>query len=231
MAKHICKNYGSCTKADSREAIELVPGSEPLCDECGFKLEPVDAKSEPGTVNRKLIVSGLATIVVIAAAIGAYLLMPPHNKTKAVAINTSTVPVTSTAGGVAPDGKTLVSQKRDADAKILEAGGAGAPATQKTVIAKEYIKAAIPLMQAGKWQEAEAQLLKAKTENPDEPLIYVNTAIVRLKQTRDKEALTDLETAFKKGFKDFATLEGDADLKPLTTKPDYGAMAATYKGK
>ena len=130
-----------------------------------------------------------------------------------------------------PDEKALDAQKKDTDQKILVGASASAAAAQTGVIAREYIKAAIPFMQAGKWTEAQAQLDKARAESADEPLIYVNQAILQLKQSKPKDALAQLEVALQKGFRDFAVLESDADLKPLTTRDAYKALRARYPTK
>jgi tetratricopeptide (TPR) repeat protein len=231
MPNFVCKNYGSCSKADSRETIELPPGSEPVCPECGFKLESLDDKIGPASGSRRTVIAGLASAAVIVVAVTGWMWMSPSKKAKAPAESASATTVTPASKGMSPNAADQAKAKQAVDGKILDAGGSGALPDQRAVIAREYVKAAIPLLQAGKWQEADAQLLKAKNENPDEPLIYVNQAIIHLKQTRDKEALTDLETAFKKGFKDFGAIEGDVDLKPLTVKPEYAAMVAPYKTK
>ena len=132
--------------------------------------------------------------------------------------------------GVLPNAEQLAKQKQSVDASLQSA--ASAPqADQRVVIAKEYVKAAIPLMQVGKWTEAQAQLDKAKAESADEPLIYVNQAILQLKQSKPKDALAHLEVALQKGFRDFAVLESDADLKPLTSSDAYKALLARYPTK
>lgn len=132
--------------------------------------------------------------------------------------------------GVAPNEQDLANRKRAVDESIT-AQGAAAASPQKEVIAREYIKAAVMLMREGKWQEADAQLLKAKDENPNEPLVYYNQAIVQLKQARSKEALRHLEEALKKGFKDFPLLEADSDLSPLKQESEFKALVAQYKPK
>jgi len=224
MSKLICKNYGSCSKADARESIELMVGVEPICEECGFKLASTEPAGDQKS-RKKLVVSAVIGVVVIGAGLVTYLSSSstPGKTAASVAAPQPT--------GLSPGEKALALQKGEADKKIIEAGGAGAATGQKVVIAKEYVKAAIPLMQAGKWREAEEQLLKAKGENPDEPLVYYNLAITHLKQLQSKEALAALETAFNKGFKEFSALEADADLKPLTSKREYAALAARFKGK
>ncbi len=232
MPKYICKNYGSCEKADAREIIELPPGSEPLHEDCGFKLELVEESDEAAVGKRRLVIGlGVLGAAVVVGAIAFFVSGSKPDASVASARSPQIAASSSTSTGLLPDANTLGNQKKDADTKIVNAGGVGVALTQKSVIAKEYIKAAIPLMQSGKWKEAEEQLLKAKSEDSEEPLVHYNMAIVKLKQSLSKEALSELEFAFKKGFRDFTALESDADLKPLTTKSEYKALLAAYKAK
>ena len=229
MNKYVCKNYGSCAKADAREHIELVPGAEPIC-ECGFQLTPLEGGSEDGGSKKKVLAIGAAAAVLVAASLGFWFVKGGSSGNRvAGAASRPTAP--STATGVAPDPEQLTKEKQGVDASLQSAASSASRADQRMVIAREYIKAAIPLMQAGKWTEAQAQLDKAKSESADEPLIYVNQAILQFKQANPKEALAQLEVALQKGFRDFAVLESDADLKALTTGSAYKALAARYQTK
>lgn len=231
MGKYLCKNYGSCPKADARELIELPPGAEAVCPECAFKLEEVP-DPEP-RVSRWIYVAGAVAVIALAGGGGWYWLAGKSSTTASAKAGLGIAAPAKTSGtvGATPDAKALEAQKKDADRKIADAGGAGAAKSQAIVIAQEYIKAAVPLMQAGKWDEANAQLLKAAAENPDEPLIYYNQAIIQLKQGKQKDALAALDLAFQKGFKDFAALEADSDLKPLRGLSEYTSVVAKYKAK
>jgi tetratricopeptide (TPR) repeat protein len=229
MSKHVCKNYGSCGKADSRELIEVAPGTDPLC-ECGFKLEASDEDIGYSTRTKKIFVGVGALAILVAAA--SYLLLPSPNtpgKTVIASQTTETPKQNSSVTGRAPDMQILSQQKKDTDSKILSGQTSSASATQNIVLAQEYIKAAIPFMQAGKWQQAEEQLRKAQSENPDESLVYYNLAIVKLRQAKNSEALEALELALKKGFRDFEALEADGDLKSLTSLSEYKLLAAKFK--
>lgn len=227
MPKYLCKNYGSCSKADAREEIELAPGVEPTC-ECGFKL---DLMEEEKGGSRKYLVAGIASVAVVALAAAGWFSLgrsgADSSKAGTVAQGRSN---DMARPGVVPNEQDLASRKRAIDESIT-AQGATAANPQKEVIAKEYIKAAVMLMREGKWQEADAQLLKAKNENPNEPLVYYNQAIVHLKQARSKEAIRHLEEALKKGFKDFPLLEADSDLNPLRKESEFKALVAQYKPK
>ena len=224
MPKYVCNNFGSCPAAGN--VIELPLGAELICPDDGYALEEVNERNV-----KKPLVIGMGAAVVLAAIGTAWFVVSPAKSPSMPAANGPSPATASSTKGMTPDAADQAKAKLGVDGKILDAGGSGALPDQKAVIAREYVKAAIPLMQAGKWQDADAQLLKAKNENPDEPLIYVNQAIIHLKQSREKEALSDLETAFQKGFKNFDAVEGDADLKPLARKPEYAAMVAPFKIK
>ena len=227
MPKYVCNNHGSCPAAGL--VIEMPLGAELVCPDDGYALEEVLERNS----KKHLVIGGIVASVIVAAGAGWSLLvpektlLPPSNPTQSPA----STPTPSTSNGMSPDAAQQASAKRDVDERILTSSGTGAATNQKAVIAREYIKAAIPFLQEGKWQEADAQLLKAKSENPDEPLVYINQAISHLKQARENEAISALETAFQKGFKDFAAIEVDVDLKSLTSRPKYVAMAASYKSK
>lgn len=230
MTKYVCRNYGSCAKADAREEIELVPGAEPVC-ECGFELTLVESDGSQGGRRKKalLVVGGVLAVAVLA---GVSVLMTKSDSPKAAsAFRSSTAPTSSTATGVAPDAEQLTKAKAGVDAAIKAGAGASTAVDQRVIIARELVKAAIPLMQSGKWAEAQAQLDKAKAEFADEPLIYINQAILSLKQSRASDALAHVETAVQKGFRDFAILESDADLKSLTASDAYKKLVARYPAK
>ncbi len=232
MGKYLCKNYsGSCSKATSKEVLEIGSGMDPLCPECGMTLTDW---TDPATPPRKkLIVAGSLAVVVAAAGIGAWNLMErtPDQQVAQPAIATAPHGASAAAGGIAPDPGQLQADKQGVDAALAAADATKATTTQRQVIAREYVKAAIPFMQAGNWAEADAQLNKARDANPDEPLVYINLAITQLKQSRSQEALRLLEMAFEKGFRDFSVLEADADLRGLTQASSYRDLVARYQPK
>jgi hypothetical protein len=232
MNKFLCKNYGSCAKADSREAIELAPGSEPLC-ECGFKLELAEVAGVSSGRKGKLLAAGIGLVVALGSFAAYWLSRATPSATVAARpVPASAPPPASTASGVAPDALALASAKQGVDAALKNSTGTSAAATgQRNVIAREYVKAAIAPMQAGNWAQAQVQLDKAKAENADEPLIYINEAIIQLKQGQPQKAMALIEVSMQKGFRDFAALEADLDLKPLTVEGTYKAMATRYAVK
>lgn len=229
MTKYVCRNYGSCGRADAREEIELAPGAEPVC-ECGFELKSIDADATEGGNRKKLVLSigGAAALAVLA---GAGYWMSKGSAPVATSVPAPIAPSSNAASGVAPNQGQLAKAKEAVDATIKAGAGSASAADQRVVIAREYVKAAIPLMQAGKWTEAQTQLDKAKAEFADEPLIYVNQAILSLKQAKSQDALAHVETALQKGFRDFPVIESDTDLKSLTASDAYKKLVARYPAK
>jgi len=226
MAKYLCKNFAACSKADSREEIDLPAGAETKCPECGAELHPAASSAGGGTPKSKAPVVAAVAALVLAVGGGGFWFLSSKEAPVDVVASSSPPP----NAGVAPDDAKLQQDRRGVDGHIT----AGAPAAvtadaQRRVIAQEYVKAAIPLMQAGDWAAADAQLERAREANPDEPLVYINQAIVQLKQARRQEALQLLEMAFDKGFRDFKALETEADLKRFTAEPSYRALVARYQ--
>lgn len=247
MTKYICINYGSCPVAGKEAEPASGADPEPKCKECGLQLQVTEErKAWWEAIARRPMIVGLAGAAIVVIGVGGWFAVDAGRKPAGSAAALSVIAIPSSGGkeapsppaetgtaaaaavGMPPDDKLLASQKQEADRKIVEGAG-GAQAVQRAVIANEYVKAAMPLMQAGKWKEAEEQLGKAKAENPDEPLVYYNQAIVLLKQGRDADATAALEACLQKGFREFGALAADADLKPLTAKPEVAAMIAKFK--
>lgn len=225
---YLCKNFAACSKADSKEEIELPAGTETKCPECGAELHPMDT-IRPGTPakGKPAIIAGVAALVIAMAGGGTWFFMSEGDIEPTLATASPNAVV-----AVPPDEAELQKQKKLVDEQIT--GGKPAAVTsdaQRRVIAQEFVKAAMPLMQAGDWAAADAQLERAREANPDEPLVYINQAIVQLKQSRSKEALKLLETAFEKGFRDFQVLEKEPDLKKLTAGSSYRELIARYQAK
>ena len=229
MAKYICKNFAACSKADSKEVIDLPAGAETKCSECGLELHAVGSATD-GVPRKSKAPAFAALAVLMTAAIGSGVWFYSSKSTSPQAKSSQSPP--SATVGVSPNDARLQQEKKGVDDQITT----GAPAAstsdaQKRVIAQEYVKAAIPFMKTGDWAAANVQLERAREANPDEPLVYINLAIVDLKQSRKQEALQLLETAFEKGFRDFKALETDADLRQLTAESSYRDLVARYQAK
>lgn len=230
MAKYVCKNFGACSKADAKEEVEIAAGMESVCEECGLTLTEVETAAPAGR-RIKPVILGIGLLVLVAIGAGGWMVMGNSGDRSMAQAGSKENDAPAQTQGVAPDEVALEKAKQGVDELIKAGTSDAASAAQNTVIAQEHIKAAIPHMQAGRWVDADEQLAKAKAANPEEPLVYVNLAISHLKQEQPKEALKSLETAFEKGFRDFSTLEADADLKKLTGADPYKALVVRYQPK
>ncbi len=233
MAKYICTNIFNCSKADSKEEIEIAAGMEPVCQECGRPLKVVNMPVPPSS-RIKLVLLGVGLVALVALGVGGWMVMGKSGARLMARSDAASTSVAVRPQGVPPNDGKLAIDKKAVDG-LIKAGPSSNPdataSAQKSVIAREFVKAAIPLMQAGRWAEANEQLNLAKAANPDEPLVYINLAISHFKQDQPKEALTFLETAFNKGFRDFSVLEADSDLKKLTNNESYKALVVRYQAK
>jgi len=76
LVKGICKNFGECDLADSKE-IQEAEKSNFVCEECGKPLHPIDdcggKKVTPGK-NKKLIAGAAAAIIILGGGIAALML-------------------------------------------------------------------------------------------------------------------------------------------------------------
>lgn len=65
MPNYQCINFGQCAKADSGEEIEIQPGAETTCPQCGQKLESVERKKI--SPRMKLVLVAVPVALVLAA--------------------------------------------------------------------------------------------------------------------------------------------------------------------
>lgn len=75
LVKGICKNFGECDLADSKETQE-VDKTNFVCEECGKPLHPLDdVKASKGkSANKKLTTGIVAVAAILLAAAGAFLM-------------------------------------------------------------------------------------------------------------------------------------------------------------
>ena len=92
----------------------------------------------------------------------------------------------------------------------------------------ELLKLAIANMAQDKLDEAEKDLVQARARGPKEPLVYYNTAILRLKQGRTEDAIDQFEASFMAGFSHFDKLAQDRDLDALRNIPRFAALVKQY---
>lgn len=63
-----CSNFGNCSLADARTAIEVPSGVDFVCTECGKPLLLTDAGGKDGGSSKALMVGALLLVVVLAIA-------------------------------------------------------------------------------------------------------------------------------------------------------------------
>jgi hypothetical protein len=92
-----CSNFGNCSLADARTAIEVPSGVDFVCTECGKPLLLTDAGGKDGGSSKALIMGVSLLVVVLAiAGIGWSLLTrkAPPEPTPPAAVVTPAVPKT-----------------------------------------------------------------------------------------------------------------------------------------
>ena len=61
-----CSNFGNCSLADASQTIEVPPGLDFVCTECGKSILLTEANNT-GSNSKTLIVAGLLLLAVLAA--------------------------------------------------------------------------------------------------------------------------------------------------------------------
>lgn len=87
------------------------------------------------------------------------------------------------------------------------------------------------LLGLGKEDEAIEWINKIIDSCPNDGGSYYDKACLCARMGRTDDALTSLETAFKKGYRRFAHLEHDQDMESLRNLPKYKALVEEYKNK
>jgi predicted Zn-dependent protease len=88
---------------------------------------------------------------------------------------------------------------------------------------------AIADMAQGKLDDAEKQLDDAKARDPKQSLVYYNLGVLRLKQSRTDDALTQFEASFLNGFQYFDAMAQDPDLDGIRQDPRFVALVKKYR--
>lgn len=249
MAKYICKNFGACGKADAKEEIDVMPGTDAKCQECGATLHEV-GKVAPdmggGGPAKWIIPAALAGIALVGGggwyAYSTYVKKPVEavqtgvdvaktaiDLAKAALATKGEKPGTNPMNGPIPDEAEIQALKKDSETNLVKGNAQGAEQASKRAAALEMIKTAISYLSQGDLAKAEQELNAAKERDPGQPLVYYNLAVVRVKQKRMDEALALLDTSLSKGFGGFTEMERDPDLAPLRKDARYQALIAKHR--
>ncbi|SDA76360.1 MULTISPECIES: tetratricopeptide repeat protein [unclassified Janthinobacterium] len=238
MAKYKCPTLGDCDNANSGEVFERSPGDDVKCPKCDTPMElQAGGQAGAGGPNKKVLVAAVAGVLVLALGAGGYWYM--QRPVMAAAALIEAAPVVIDAVAVAIDAsKDAVLAPNDADTKALRIEGdqklasgdaAGAETASSKAAANEMLKTAISRMAQGKLDEAEKELGEARLRDPHNVLVSYNVAILRLKQNRTDDALTEFEASFKDGFQYFDQMGQDRDLDTLRKDKRFQELLSRYQ--
>ena len=237
MAKVKCKNFGSCSFADSGKEFDVAAGADDRCPECGVALVPVQGTDSPkvGSGTGKALPLAGAVLAVVLLVGGGYrwwssqqvVALKPEatasqEVTPAPAVTTPASAAASLGQAAAADSATPATPS--ARQPELNVGEAPARMTcDEATLAKrpdaERIcrrAAAVTLLNsgaqaavAGRLEQAEKDYASAKDKDPDIPELYFNLAVLKARQNKGSEAVDNLTLSFSKGFtrRDLVTAE------------------------
>jgi tetratricopeptide (TPR) repeat protein len=230
MAKYKCPTLGDCDKANAGEIFERSPGEDLKCPGCATQLEPQLTASPTGGSGKKVlpVVIGAAVLALLAG--GGYWYAKREPAT-AVAV-TGTAPEMAAAEpvttGIAPSDAETKVLRQQGEAQLAGGDAEQAATSSSRAAVNELLKLAIANMAQGKLDAADKDLAQARERGPKEPLVYYNTAILRLKQGRTDDAFKEFEASFMAGFSHFDKLEQDRDLDELRKEPRFVALIKQY---
>ncbi|RFP11308.1 MULTISPECIES: tetratricopeptide repeat protein [unclassified Duganella] len=241
MAKYKCPTLGDCDKANSGEIFERSPGEDLKCPNCATPMEPQSTASTGATGGKKglPIMIGAAALVLLAgggyfySVRGKAVTVAATSPAAAVAVAPAAAPAPAPApaqpaAGIAPSDAETKALRQQGEAQLASGDAEQAAAASSRAAVNELLKLAIANMAQGKFDEAGKVLAQARERGPKEPLVYYNTAILRLRQGRTDDALKEFEASFMAGFKHFDMLEKDRDLDELRKTPRFAALIKQY---
>jgi tetratricopeptide (TPR) repeat protein len=236
MAKYKCPTLGDCDKANSGEIFERSPGEDLKCPNCATPMEP-QSMASTGTGDSKKgrsIMIGAAALVLLAAGGYVYSVRGKAVTVAAAAPEATVVPAVvpapaqPAAAGIAPSDAETKALRQQGEAQLASGDAEQAATASSRAAVNELLKLAIANMAQGKLDEAGKVLAQARERGPKEPLVYYNTAILRLRQGRSDDAFKEFEASFMAGFNHFDMLEKDHDLDELRKTPRFAALIKQY---
>ena len=237
MAKYKCPTLGDCDKANSGEVFERSPGDDLKCPQCSTLLElQAGTSGNAGGGNKKMLVAAIAGVLVLAVGAGGYWYLARPLAAATVIVEAAPALI-ETAQAVAEQAKSAVLAPDDQETKALRIEGdqklasgdaAGAEAASSKAAANEMLKAAISKMAQGKLDEAEKELGEARLRDQTNVLVSYNMAILRLKQNRTDDALSEFERSFNDGVSYFEQMAQDRDLDTLRKDKRFQLLLSRY---
>jgi tetratricopeptide (TPR) repeat protein len=229
MAKYKCPTLGDCDKANSGEIFDRSPGEDLKCPCCATQLEP-QMTATPAIRTTKPLPIIVGAVVLALLAGGGYFYSQREPAT-AVAV-TEPVPTAPAAeaapAGIAPSDAETKALRQQGEAQLAGGDAELAASASSRAAVNELLKLAIAEMAQGKLDAADTDLAQARARAPKEPLVYYNTAILRLKQGRTDDAFKEFEASFMAGFSHFDKLKQDRDLDELRKDPRFAALIKQY---
>lgn len=238
MAKYKCPTLGDCDKANAGEVFERSPGEDLKCPVCTTPLEPLVSTPPPGSGGKKILPVAIGAVALVLLAGGGYF-YATQNPVAAVA-TAEPVPAPAPAPaaapvaampattGIAPSDEETRALRQQGQEQLASGDAERAASASSRAAVNELLKLAIANMAQGKLDEADKDLAQARERGAKEPLVYYNTAILRLKQGRTDEAFNEFEASFMAGFKHFDKLAEDRDLDELRKTPRFVALVKQY---
>lgn len=238
MAKYKCPTLGDCDKANSGEIFERSPGEDLKCPECATTLEPQMTSTPPGGGSKRVpVIAAVAVLALLAGGAYFYSQREPAPAVVAgeaapVASEPAAAPaVAKSSAGIAPSDEETRALRQQGQDQLTAGDAQGAASASSRAAVNELLKVAIANMAQGKLDEADKDLAQARERGPKEPLVYYNTAILRLKQGRTDDAIDQFEASFMAGFSHFDKLAQDRDLDALRETPRFAALVKQYDTK
>jgi hypothetical protein len=232
MAKYKCPTLGDCDKANSGEVFEIAPGENTNCPSCST---PLELLASAPAAKRPPVALIAGAVVALAVAGGGYaLLKRPAAPAASLAAQAepavgAAAPAAATPNGIAPSDAETKALQHQSEAGLVSGASQQAEDSGSQAIANEMMKVAIAKMAQGKLDEAEKELDAARARAPKQPLVYYNTAVLRLKQARTDDALAQFEAAFMAGFKNFKEMDADGDLDGLRKDARFVDLVKKYR--
>ena len=256
MATYKCKNFGSCSRADSSEEFSLAAGTDDKCPECGSTLVGVGDESADlgkrggaGSNKTRLIASASAALLLVLAGVGYMkwggkqdsVLWPESSPVAApqqaptVAASMPSAPAAAgSESAVVVKPAAMVSQEVAVRTTCDEATKAKQPDADKVcrrATAVTLMNSGVLSAIGGKLDEAEKDYLAAKDKDPDFPELYFNLAVLKARQNKGSEAVDNLTLASAKGFTQFSAIKGEPALQKLKSDPALKLKIEAFEAK
>ena len=222
MAKYTCKNFGSCSVADSGKEFEVALGGDDRCPECTMTLAPLpgDESSVKSGGMAKLLPIGASVAALVLASAGytwwrgsqVVVLMPEASSTSVVAPTAASVPPQQpiAAASALSSGALIENNGSEAMPAEVNVGETSARLTCDEAIRAKSLDAAkvcrrasaVTLLNSGaqaavsgNLEQAERDYLAAKDKDPDIAELYFNLAVLKARQGKGSESVVSLRIA------------------------------------